>query len=443
MPDVTGDGYDDVVLGAPFVDPVVGGVPETDAGAVYLIDGSPAAGHLGSRSVADIGTTIAGQELIGTQAGEHAGSSIAGAGDLSGDGQNDFAVGAPDADADAGTVYMVLQAQPPPVGNCGPAGCQVADLVTGAEVDVPAGGLTSAVNITVTGILDGAALPAPIPAGKMLFGAAAFTPDGQVVLPPGAAIHLPTTQPLALQRAPSEVLPLFVYNGSGWVLAGIDGTTGANPSYPTLTAVNATAGVLHVYAVFLDDADGDGIRDERDNCPAVQNPNQVDTNGDGIGDACQCVNVTCGDSNVCTDDGCNPAFGCFHTNNTAPCEDGDPCTVGDLCGLGSCHTGTAITAPPEAANMSAAADKVTFSWEAAPYATTYDVVRGLTSALAVGPGAGDEVCFQSLAAPTILDATIPASGTSYWYLARGGNACGIGSYGQQSDGTPRITTTCP
>jgi len=71
------------------------------------------------------------------------------------------------------------------------------------------------------------------------------------------------------------------------------------------------------------------------------------------------------------------------------------------------------------------------------------VVRGLTSALAVGPGAGDEVCFQSLAAPTILDATIPASGTSYWYLARGGNACGIGSYGQQSDGTPRITTTCP
>jgi len=29
------------VLGAPFVDPLIGGVPQTDAGAVYLIDGSP------------------------------------------------------------------------------------------------------------------------------------------------------------------------------------------------------------------------------------------------------------------------------------------------------------------------------------------------------------------------------------------------------------------
>ena len=443
MPDVTGDGYDDVVLGAPFVDPVVGGVPQTDAGAVYLIDGSPAAGFLGSRTVADVGTVIAGQSLTGTQAGEHAGSSIAGTGDISGDGQNDFAAGAPDRDADAGTVYMVLRSDPPPVGNCGPAGCQVADLVTGAEVDLSAGALATAVNITVTGILDRAALPAPVPAGKMLLGAAAFTPDGQAFLPPFATIHLPTVQPLGLQRAPSEVLPLFYYNGSGWAPAGINGTTGPNPSYPALTAVNAVVGVLHVYAVFLNDADEDGVRDELDNCPAVPNPAQVDTDGDSIGDACECVNVTCGDSNVCTDDGCNPAFGCFHTNSTANCDDGDPCTAGDVCGGGTCNSGAAITAPPEAQNGSAAADKVTFTWSATLYATTYDAVRGLTSALAVGPGAGDEVCFHSLVGAALIDATVPASGTAFWYLARGVNSCGVGSFGQQSDGTPRITTTCP
>ena len=56
--DVTGDGFDDIVLGAPFSDPVVGGVPQDDAGAVYVIAGSPVAGFLGTESVGDVGTTI-------------------------------------------------------------------------------------------------------------------------------------------------------------------------------------------------------------------------------------------------------------------------------------------------------------------------------------------------------------------------------------------------
>jgi len=314
--DVTGDGYDDVALGAPFVDPVATLVTLADAGAVYLIDGSPAAGYLGSRSVAEVGTAIAGQRLTGTQAGEHAGSSIAGTGDLNGDGRNDFVVGAPARDADSGTVYMVLRETSPAVGNCGPAGCRVADLATGAEVDVPAGGLTTTVNIAVTGILDSAALPAPPPAGMALFGAAQFTPNGQSVLSPFATIYIPTSQALRAQLVPSDVLPLSYFDGSGWVSAGINGTTGANPSYPSRTAVNVTAGVLRVYAVFLNDADGDGIPDATDNCPAVPNPTQVDTDGDGIGDACECVNVNCDDGNCCSVDACSPATGCTHTANT-------------------------------------------------------------------------------------------------------------------------------
>jgi len=41
--------------------------------------------------------------------------------------------------------------------------------------------------------------------------------------------------------------------------------------------------------VTLNDPDGDGLPDWADNCPQDYNPDQFDTDGDGIGDACCCV----------------------------------------------------------------------------------------------------------------------------------------------------------
>ena len=41
-----------------------------------------------------------------------------------------------------------------------------------------------------------------------------------------------------------------------------------------------------VTSVAVRDQDGDGVPDDRDNCPTVSNPNQEDANQDGIGDAC-------------------------------------------------------------------------------------------------------------------------------------------------------------
>ena len=124
------------------------------------------------------------------------------------------------------------------------------------------------------------------------------------------------------------------------------------------------------------------------------------------------------------------------------CDDGNGCTVSDVCAAGACG-GTAITAPVEAQSVNAAADKATYSWSPVATATRYDAVRGELNAFPVGPGGADEVCFDNLAVASVVDATTPAPGSGFWYLSRGENSCGIGTYGTRSNATPRVTTTCP
>jgi hypothetical protein len=192
--------------------------------------------------------------------------------------------------------------------------------------------------------------------------------------------------------------------------------------------VVATVEVLHLYAVFVNDTDGDTIRDELDNCPLTPNTGQLDTNDDGLGDACQCLNANCSDGNVCTTDSCTPAAGCLHTNNTVACDDGDPCTTADVCASGTC-SGVTITAPPEALDLAADPDKVRLTWSEATYATSYDVVSGsIPSGGGVSLAAG--ACLSSVTDLLFDDLrAAPAPETGYWYLVRGHNSCGAGTYG--------------
>jgi hypothetical protein len=124
------------------------------------------------------------------------------------------------------------------------------------------------------------------------------------------------------------------------------------------------------------------------------------------------------------------------------CNDDKPCTSDDVCTGGACG-GTPISVPPETQDLGVAADKATYSWSTAAFATQYDVVRGGTGVPFAGPGGGNGTCFGDLPEPVLVDSAIPAPGAWFWYLSRGENACGAGTFGNESSGLPRVTSVCP
>ena len=80
--DLDGDGLDDIAIGVPLHDPSDMG----DAGAVYVIAGSPPAGTLG------LGSATA--KITGLTAGDRLGRAVALDGDVDGDGTDDLLIGA-------------------------------------------------------------------------------------------------------------------------------------------------------------------------------------------------------------------------------------------------------------------------------------------------------------------------------------------------------------
>jgi hypothetical protein len=86
--DVNGDGYADVIVGAPYYD-----ADEMDEGAAFVFLGS-------ASGIADGDPSTAATQLESNQANAVLGDSVAGAGDVNGDGYADVIVGAPYYDAD-------------------------------------------------------------------------------------------------------------------------------------------------------------------------------------------------------------------------------------------------------------------------------------------------------------------------------------------------------
>jgi hypothetical protein len=170
---------------------------------------------------------------------------------------------------------------------------------------------------------------------------------------------------------------------------------------------------------YLQDTDGDLVADAGDNCPLNSNPGQENFDADGMGDACD-------------PDDDNDAVA-----DAADCRSLDP---------------TLWAAPGES--------PVTLSWTSAQIlgwtslgpvsgpATRYDVLRGPLADLHGGQPAGHEfdgaVCRRNdTDALDETDSDLPAAGSGYYYLIRGDNVCGIGSFGRGSSGMERVSTACP
>ncbi len=109
--DVNNDGYDDVIVGAPFFD-----TGQMDAGAAFVFHGGPAGIGNGTASTADA-------VVLSDQVDARLGISVAGAGDTNGDGFADVLVGASAYDlgqSDEGAAF-VFQGGPSGIGNGSPA----------------------------------------------------------------------------------------------------------------------------------------------------------------------------------------------------------------------------------------------------------------------------------------------------------------------------------
>lgn len=147
------------------------------------------------------------------------------------------------------------------------------------------------------------------------------------------------------------------------------------------------------------DFDGDGILNGTDNCLTVPNSRLADTDSDGQGNACDCASS-------------NPT----------------------------------LFAPPLEITVLDLSDG-SLSWDSdadhSGSSTEYDVLSGDLAELPAGGGASER-CVSAASLITIAnDILDPAPGSAFYYLVRGRNACGVGTYGRASNGTSRTSSTCP
>jgi hypothetical protein len=265
----------------------------------------------------------------------------------------------------AGITAPILGAQPSVSGNAPPAynyqqqvatvtaaGIDVGAIIAGASSNVPAAlaradASTSIEDVEII-LVDLPLLDASILIDDVTNAVGVRDADGQCSLTTshdgivaGARVVLdtPLTQPLTVNldtsvsgqvQLPLELLGLVTVSILTENIGG-DGTTNRSiQSDAVVITLLGSSTVIKLGSVSAQidgckpDTDGDGIPDDEDNCPLVANPNQIDSDGDGTGDACETVQDTDNDGIPDTTDNCplipNPNQ-----------EDSDGDGIGDVC----------------------------------------------------------------------------------------------------------------
>jgi hypothetical protein len=175
------------------------------------------------------------------------------------------------------------------------------------------------------------------------------------------------------------------------------------------------------------DVDGDGVPNLNDNCIDDPNPDQADSDGDGSGDVCSVDSD--GDGWADPLDNCPIVANPEQTNG-----DGD--IRGDLCDCAP-QDATVYSVPVEVELLLLAGDSgggQMLGWTGqsaeSGSGTVFDVATGTLSLLQQQAGFSGASCIlQDSTATNYADARLPAIGDGYYYLVRGDNACGAGSYG--------------
>ena len=187
----------------------------------------------------------------------------------------------------------------------------------------------------------------------------------------------------------------------------------------------------------LNDVDGDGRCAEVDNCPTVANSNQANQDGDRFGDACDnCRTVTNALQRDTDGDGAGDLCDNCPSDANAGQVDGDADGAGDAC---DCQpSDPSDRKPVEATPLSVGKTGTTInlSWPAVTDTDVYSLTRGDLAAKAANQYGA---CLANgIAATSYDDAAVPAAGQGFSYLVQAQNFdCGLGALGVTSSEQPR------